>query len=442
MTKISFLANSRQYFLMFLFACILGTTSHPSSASGVEELPIEDLRLFSEVFSRIKSEYFEDIGDAELLKGAINGMLEGLDPHSVYLDPATYRELNIDTQGEFGGLGIEISIDDDAIRVVSPIDGTPAYEAGILAGDLIIKIDDIFVNGMSVDEAVRMMRGQPGTEIRLLILRESETEPLEITLKRAIIRLDSVSSRLLYPKFGYMRVSQFQPGTSKEIQSRLDLLNQDSQNELEGLILDLRDNPGGILGSAVAVTDLFLSKGPIVTTRGRSDSEGSEIIFKATPTDILDGKPMVVIVNGGSASASEIVSGALQDHKRAVIMGERTFGKGSVQTILPMENGGALKLTTALYYTPNNRSIQASGIVPDVVTTALAFASNDMNNLEFRERDLPGYIQNEANDKVLDNDDSGIGAPNSTQIDIQIQQAVNLLKSMVIAQGFSNLNNR
>ena len=439
MTKISLFPNGRRWLLVFSVGFAIAIPSSIVPASDVENLPIEDLRLFSEVFSRIKSEYFEDIGDTRLLEGAINGMLEALDPHSVYLDPTTYRELNIDTQGEFGGLGIEISIEDNAIKVVSPIDGTPAYEAGILAGDRIIKLDDVLVSGMSVDEAVGMMRGEPGTEIRLLILRENETEPLEIELKRAIIRLDSVSSRLLNPEFGYLRVSQFQPGTSEEIRSQLDLLRNNSQNQLDGLVLDLRDNPGGILGSAVAVTDLFLRKGRIVTTRGRS--EKSEVTYNATPIDILGGKPMVVIVNGGSASASEIVAGALQDHKRAVIMGERTFGKGSVQTILPMENRGALKLTTALYYTPNNRSIQASGIVPDVVTNSLTFVSNDMGSLDFRERDLPGYIKNEGGDEVLDSEDGGIGALTSTQNDSQIQQAVNLLKSMVIVRGFSNLTN-
>ncbi len=415
-----------------LFGLAIGNNDPVVYAAGSTDLPIEDLQLFSEVFNRIEANYVEEVDDSQLLQDAIKGMLNGLDPHSVYLDQETYREVNIDTQGEFGGVGIEISIENDAIRVVAPIDGTPAYQAGLLPGDRIIRLDDAFVQGMPLDEAVNMMRGEPGTEIRLLIVRDGEPEPIEVTLERAIIRLDSVWSELLDGQFGYVRVSQFQPGTANDLQIHLNLLKKESVNGLDGLVLDLRNNPGGILSSAVAVSDLFLSRGSIVTTRGRS--EESEVTYNATPSDILDGAPVVVIVNSGSASASEIVAGALQDHKRAVIMGQRTFGKGSVQTIFPMANGAALKLTTALYYTPANRSIQASGIFPDVASSDILFVeSNEDEGFNLREKDLRGYLETESRD----NENSGeedIGANNvSKQSDNQVRHALTLLKSMSIA---------
>ena len=419
-----------------LLLMLLGLTVNSHGADGADPsaLPVQDLRLFSEIFARIKADYVEELDDSQLLRDAVEGMLNGLDPHSVYLDPETFREVNIETRGEFGGLGLEVTLEDGTIRVVAPLDGTPAHQAGLLPGDRIIRLEDTLVQGLSLDEAVSQMRGEPGTQIRLLIAREGQPEPFEITLKRAIIRLDSVWSELLDERFGYARVSQFQPGTAMELKQQLASLEIESANGLAGLVLDLRNNPGGVLDGAVAVSDLFLRQGVIVTTRGRT--KDSEVTYSATPNDILVGAPIVVLVNSGSASASEIVAGALQDRKRAVIMGEKTFGKGSVQTILPMNNGAALKLTTARYYTPFNRSIQASGIIPDIESSNLAFTpDDDKEEFNLRETDLTGHLENDNGDEVTD-DDSGAPANRlSRQRDDQIRQAVNLLKSMVIALG-------
>ena len=426
MTRVVLLVSQSPAVFVVLIGLFIGSNSLVAYGSDSSDLPIQELRLFSEVFNRIKTEYVKDIDDSQLLRDAVKGMLNGLDPHSAYLDPQTYREVNIDTKGEFGGLGIEITIEDDAIRVVAPIDGTPAKEAGVLPGDRIIRLDGLLIQGMDLDEAVNLMRGEPGTEIQLLIIRKGELEPIEITLERAIIRLDSVWSELMDGRFGYARVSQFQPGTAKELQLQLEMLHNESVDQFAGLILDLRNNPGGVLSSAVAVSDLFLKRGVIVTTRGRNKE--SEVIYNATLTDLLDGAPIVVLVNGGSASASEIVAGALQDHNRAVIVGERTFGKGSVQTILPMENGAALKLTTALYYTPDNRSIQASGIVPDVESVEIIFTSNDEEeSFYLREKDLPGYLENNSNEDHISLNQT------SKKPDDQIRYALTLLKSMSIA---------
>lgn len=425
MTRASLFVSQSHTVFVLLIGLFIGSNSLVAYGSGSSDLPIRELRLFSEVFNRIKAEYVKDIDDSQLLRDAVKGMLNGLDPHSAYLDPQTYREVNIDTKGEFGGLGIEIIIEDDAIRVVAPIDGTPAKEAGVLPGDRIIRLDGLLIQGMDLDEAVNLMRGEPGTEIQLLIIREGELEPIEVTLERAIIRLDSVRSELMDGRFGYVRVSQFQPGTTKELQLQLEILQNESVDRLAGLILDLRNNPGGVLSSAVEVSDLFLKRGVIVTTRGRNKE--SEVTYNATLTDLLDGAPIVVLVNGGSASASEIVAGALQDHNRAVIVGERTFGKGSVQTILPMENGAALKLTTALYFTPDNRSIQASGIVPDVESVEIIFTTNEEESFYLREKDLPGYLENHSNE-----DDISLNQ-RSKKPDDQIRYALTLLKSMSIA---------
>ena len=414
---------------------LLGLTVNSHGADGADPsaLPVQELRLFSEIFARIKADYVEELDDSQLLHDAVEGMLNGLDPHSVYLDPETFREVNIETRGEFGGLGLEVTLEDGTIRVVAPLDGTPAHQAGLLPGDRIIRLEDTLVQGLSLDEAVSQMRGEPGTQIRLLIAREGQPEPFEITLKRAIIRLDSVWSELLDERFGYARVSQFQPGTAIELKQQLASLEIESADGLAGLVLDLRNNPGGVLDGAVAVSDLFLREGVIVTTRGRMKDSG--VTYRATPKDILVGAPIVVLVNSGSASASEIVAGALQDHTRAVIMGEKTFGKGSVQTILPMNNGAALKLTTARYYTPSDRSIQASGIIPDIESSNLAFTPNEgKEKFNLREVDLTGHLENDNGDKMTD--DSGELANRlSRQRDDQIRQAVNLLKSMVIALG-------
>jgi len=329
-----------------------------------EKLPLKGLRIFAEVFGRIKDEYVEPVDDKQLLNNAIRGMLSGLDPHSTYLDQEEYRELQVGTSGEFGGLGIEVGMENGFVEVIAPIDDTPAQRAGIKTGDLIIRINDKPVKGMSLNDAVNIMRGKPGTRITLTISREGVSRPFNLDLERDIIQVASVKSRTLEPGYGYVRISLFQSRTTEDLLSGLNMLEKENGGGLKGLVLDLRNNPGGVLNSAVGVGDAFLVGGIIVYTKGRGEDSG--LRFKAGPNDVLKGTPIVVLVNGGSASASEIVAGALQDHKRAIIMGHPTFGKGSVQTIVPIDDATALKLTTARYYTPSGQPIQAYGIVPDI----------------------------------------------------------------------------
>jgi len=355
-------------------------------------IPLDDLRAFSEVLEKIKSDYVEPVGDKTLLSSAIRGMLSGLDPHSAYLEPDEYKDLRAGTTGEFGGLGIEVSMEDGFVKVVAPIDDTPAARAGVKAGDIIIRLDETPVKGMSLNEAVKLMRGKPGTSITLTIMREGVEQPIKLTLERDVIKVKSVKSRVLEPGFGYIRITQFQSPTDDNLREAVDQLKSQSGGELKGLVLDLRNNPGGVLNGAVAVADAFLEKGVIVSTRGRG--EEAEMKFNAKPNDIIKGAPIVVLVNSGSASASEIVAGALQDHRRAVIMGQKTFGKGSVQTILPMDNGAALKLTTARYYTPSGRSIQAEGINPDIALDPVKVERVDEHGEAIKEADLSRHLSN------------------------------------------------
>jgi len=372
------------------------------SAARALPLPIEELRAFTEVFGRIKQDYVDPVEDKKLITEAINGMLTGLDPHSAYLDQEAFREMQVGTQGEFGGLGIEVGMEDGFVKVISPIDDTPAARAGVLAGDLIVKLDDTSVKGMSLNDAVKQMRGKPNTRIRLTIVRKNEPNPIEIVLTRAVIKIQSVRATTLEPGYAYFRVTQFQEGTA-ELLSRA--LEQHIKGPMEGIILDLRNDPGGLLNSAVAVTAMFVEPGKLVVyTDGRA--EDSKMRLNASPEHYLRGRmredfvrrvpqemksiPMVVLVNGGSASASEIVAGALQDHNRAVIMGQQTFGKGSVQTILPLGNNTAIKLTTARYYTPNGRSIQAKGITPDI---PLQSAVDKNASLRIRESGLSKHLE-------------------------------------------------
>ena len=364
----------------------------------VARLPLESLHTFAEIFTHIKNDYVEEVSDEKLIEYAIEGMLTGLDPHSAYLNPDSYKDLQVGTTGEFGGLGIEVGMEDGFVKVISPIDDTPAQRAGIKAGDLIIRLDKIAVKGMSLSDAVKVMRGKPGTDITLTVVREGEDKPLKFTITRDIIQVKSVKSRLLEPGYAYIRISQFQTHTAEDLRNALNNLRTESGSDLKGLVLDLRNNPGGVLSAAVEVADTFIEKGLIVYTKGRD--EESELKFKARPKDLLERSPMVVLVNSGSASASEIVAGALQDHKRAVIMGTKTFGKGSVQTILPMNNQAALKLTTALYYTPSGRSIQAEGIKPDILLSKVEIASvaEDDEDALLSESDLVGHIKNGKSD--------------------------------------------
>jgi carboxyl-terminal processing protease len=352
-------------------------------------LPLEHLLAFSDVFDQIKQAYVEPVDDKTLLENAIRGMLSGLDPHSAYLVPDEADALYASTSGRFGGLGIEVSMEDGFIKVIAPFDDTPAARAGVKAGDVIIRLDEASVKGMDLRDAVKLMRGEPGSEIELGIVREGENAPITITVIRDIIRVTSVNSRMLSPGYGYVRITQFQSPTPDSMRQAISRLRQENNGNLRGLVLDLRNNPGGALDAAIGVSDAFLSEGVIVSTRGRIAAAKSS--YSATSTDVLEGAPVVVLVNGGSASASEIVAGALQDHKRAVIMGTRTFGKGSVQNVIDLKNNAALKLTTARYYTPSGASIQAKGIEPDITLENVTVA--DASKREgLTEASLAGHL--------------------------------------------------
>lgn len=322
------------------------------------------LNLFGDVFAKIREDYVEEVDDEKLIEAAINGMLSSLDPHSSYLNPKNYDGMKVQTRGKFGGLGIEVTMENGLVKVVAPIDDTPAAKAGILAGDYITHLDDEPVLGLTLAEAVEKMRGLVDTDLKLTIRRAGEKEPLDITLTRAIITVQSVRGRLEGDDILYVRISSFTEQTDDGLRKTINRLKEESGNEFKGLILDLRNNPGGLLDQAIAVSDDFLEKGEIVSTRGRKADDAQR--YNAKPDDIVDGKPIVVLINGGSASASEIVAGALQDHGRAVILGTKSFGKGSVQTIVPLQGNGAMRMTTARYYTPSGTSIQAKGIVPDI----------------------------------------------------------------------------
>lgn len=394
-------------------------------------LPLDELRTFAEVLDRIKTAYVEPIDDKTLLENAIKGMLSNLDPHSAYLEPEAFQELQESTSGEFGGLGIEVGQEDGMIKVISPIDDTPAARAGIEAGDLISRIDGQPTKGWTLLQAVDKMRGKPGSKITLTLIREGG-KPFDVQLERAVIKVRSVRSELLDKSYGYLRITQFQIDTGKEVGKALAKLRKDNGGKLDGLVLDLRNNPGGVLQSAVEVADHFLAKGLIVYTQGRIAN--SELRFSADPADASAGVPVVVLINGGSASAAEIVAGALQDHKRAVLMGTDSFGKGSVQTVLPLTNDRALKLTTALYYTPNGRSIQAQGIEPDIVVERARLTRDQVASGPIKEADLPGHLGNGNGgaDKPSNAKSAPAGKPQDD--DYQLAQALNLLKGLNITR--------
>jgi carboxyl-terminal processing protease len=403
-------------------------------------LPVEELRAFTDVFGRIKNDYVEDVNDRELLENAIRGMLTGLDPHSAYLDREQFKELQVGTSGEFGGLGIEVGMEDGFVKVIAPIDDTPAQRAGVQAGDLIIRLDDTPVKGMSLNDAVKLMRGKPGTSIVLTIVRNGVDAPLKITVTRDVITVKSVRSRMLEDGFGYVRISQFQAKTADSLLQAVEDLKKENGGSLKGLVLDLRNNPGGVLNGAVSVSDAFLRKGLIVYTEGRVSD--SRLRFNATPSDVLDDAPLVVLVNQGSASASEIVAGALQDQRRAIIMGSQTFGKGSVQTILPLSSGTAVKLTTARYYTPSGRSIQAEGIVPDIKLEDLKVTALESAFDPIKESSLTRHLGNGNATKpvpapvpvpvVEPADKDGEAEESLAQRDYQLYEALNMLRGMAI----------
>ena len=412
-----------------------GVWAERESLNGLP-LPLDELKAFTQVFSKIKSDYVEPVDDRKLLKGAIRGMLSSLDPHSSYLDAEDYKDLRIGTTGEFGGLGIEVGMEDSFVKVISPIDDTPAQRAGVMAGDLIIRLDDTPVKGLSLSDAVKIMRGKPGSDILLTIVREGEEGPIKITITRAVIKVKSVKHKTLDKGYGYLRITQFQARTGENLLDAISALKKENDNDLKGVILDLRNNPGGVLSAAVAVSDAFLTDGMIVYTKGRQ--ENSQLKFKATPSDMLKGKPVIVLVNGGSASASEIVAGALQDHKRAIIMGKRTFGKGSVQTIMPMGLDTALKITTARYYTPSGRSIQAEGIEPDITLEDVRVAKVDTSKFSrIKEADLSGHLENGNGKKEAKKSGKKDKKEEKSlaSTDYQLYEALNLLKGMQILQS-------
>jgi carboxyl-terminal processing protease len=421
-----------------LLAGVLASIGHGVFAERERSqamLPVEELRTLSDVFGRIKNDYVVDVDDKELIENAIRGMLSGLDPHSAYLDSEQFTELQVGTTGQFGGLGIEVGMEDGFVKVIAPIDDTPAQRAGVQAGDLVIRLDETPVKGMTLSEAVKVMRGKPGTEIVLTIVREGLDKPLKISITRDIIKVKSVKSRLLDPGYGYLRISQFQSKTADYLVDAVEDLKKENKTLLKGLVLDLRNNPGGVLNGAVAVSDAFLTKGMIVYTEGRIAD--SRLRFNATPDDIIDGAPLVVLVNQGSASASEIVAGALQDHKRAIILGAKTFGKGSVQTILPLGSDSALKLTTARYYTPSGRSIQAEGITPDIELETLKVSSVEKTITPLKESDLSHHLDNGNGDKTGKKGDESGDPDKKTSLvndDYMLYEALNLLKGLAILQ--------
>ncbi len=435
-------------------------------------LPIDDLRTFAEVYGAIKQGYVEPVDDKTMIANAISGLLSNLDPHSAYLDVDAFKDLQVGTQGEFGGLGIEVGMEDGLVKVVSPIEDTPAYRAGVKSGDLIFKLDDTPVKGLTLSEAVKKMRGKPKTPLRISILRKGEAKPIELTLIREVIKVQSVKAKVVEPGYGWLRITQFQENTVPDLAKQIAKIYK--EGPVKGLVLDLRNDPGGLLHGAIGVSATFLPPGvKVVSTDGRTDDAKQE--FKALPQDYLRGGrddplqnlpaaiksvPMVVLVNGGSASASEIVAGALQDHKRAVIMGTQTFGKGSVQSVLPLPGNTAIKLTTARYYTPEGRSIQAKGITPDIVVEESANGGN--GGIRVREADLDRHLENdvekapapaneakrnsakpnangEKGNKDGKGDDEGDEAPVRLEYagknDYQFQQAINLLKGLQIMQG-------
>ncbi len=398
-------------------------------------LPLNELRVFAEAFSRISAAYVEEKDDRTLLEHAIKGMLAELDPHSAYLDKDSFAELQETTTGNYGGLGIETTMEDGFVKVIAPMDDTPASRAGITSGDLIVRLDDTPVKGMNLLEAVDAMRGEPGSDLRLMVLKAGESRPKEITLTREIIKIASVRQRYIEEGFGYLRIAQFQTGTGEEVEKAITSLKD--EDELEGLIIDLRNNPGGVLQAAVDVSDLFIDKGLIVYTDGRMDN--ADIRYSATGEDAIQDVPIVVLVNEGTASASEIVAGALQDHGRALIMGTNTFGKGSVQTILPLNNEKAIKLTTALYYTPNGKSIQAEGISPDIWVDRSRVTPLEPNLWRIQEKNLPGHLsaehdQAEAADPGKPDAEPESGVALASR-DYQLNEALTLLKGLHILGG-------
>jgi carboxyl-terminal processing protease len=384
-----------------------------------ERLPIRELRVFTQVFEQIRRGYVEEVTDTELLENAIAGLLLELDPHSAYLNESDYDDLQESATGEYGGLGMEVGAERGLIKIIAPIDNTPAAKAGIKAGDLIVEVNGTPVRGMALQKAIDKLRGEKGTSIDLTVLRDNQDLPIEFTIVRDIIQVSSVRSRILEPGYGYVRISQFQTSSGDDFKKELRELKQQEAN-LKGVIIDLRNNPGGIVPASVIISDAVLDGGTIFYTKGRLPSANST--YQATSGDLLEGIPIVVLINGGSASASEIVAGALQDHRRAAIIGTQSFGKGSVQTVIPLGDGRAVKLTTARYFTPNGRSIQAEGITPDIIVEPAEIRRYHLRD-KIREEDLEGHLH-----QVGDNAESSAGPEEDITDDNQLYEALNVLK--------------
>jgi len=419
------------------FACLVWNSYQTVSAADAEEEKNSAdtyrlLNLFGDVFERVRSDYVEAPTDEELIEAAISGMLTSLDPHSSYMNLKNYKEMQVNTRGAFGGLGIQVSMENGVVKVISPIDDTPAYRAGIEAGDYITHLDGEMVQGMTLQDAVEKMRGKVGFDIKLTIRRKGTPDPFDVTVTRAVIKITSIRSRL-EGKIGYVRITSFTEQSNSGLKKAVDKFNKELGDDLLGIVLDLRNNPGGLLDQAIAVSDSFLERGEIVSTRSRNAEDTSR--FSARPGDLAKGKPVVVLINGGSASASEIVAGALQDHKRAVILGTQSFGKGSVQTIMPLPGHGAMRLTTSRYYTPSGRSIQGKGVTPDILVEPAKIETIGKKS-QRREADLKGALKNDnvketsegkdTKDKKLTKNDKAEEAP----VDYQLTRALDLISGV------------
>jgi carboxyl-terminal processing protease len=429
--------------------CLVWSSSQIVSAADAEKVKNSTdvyrlLNLFGDVFERVRSDYVEAPTDEELIEAAITGMLTSLDPHSSYMNLKNYKEMQVNTRGAFGGLGIQVSMDKGVVKVISPIDDTPAYRAGIEAGDYITHLDGKMVQGMTLQDAVEKMRGKVGADIKLTIRRKGTPDPFDVTVTRAVIKITSIRSRL-EGKIGYVRITSFTEQSNSGLKKAVDKFDKELGDDLLGIVLDLRNNPGGLLDQAIAVSDSFLERGEIVSTRSRNAEDTSR--FSARPGDLAKGKPVVVLINGGSASASEIVAGALQDHKRAVILGTQSFGKGSVQTIMPLPSHGAMRLTTARYFTPSGRSIQGEGVTPDILVEPAKIETIG-RKAQRREADLKGALKNnnvketsegnDTKDEKSTKDDKAEEAP----VDYQLTRALDLISgvSLFIANAETKSN--
>ena len=419
--------------IKFSLFCIVLNFSLAGNTASKNKETYEYLDLFGKIFDRVRSQYVDDVTDEELIEKAIDGMLTGLDPHSGYMDEEVWEEMQMDTTGKFGGLGIEITMEEGFVKVISPIEDTPAYKAGVLAGDFIIQIDDTPVFGLTLSEAVDLMRGEKGESITITVSREG-VDPFEINIIRDIIKIQSVKYEI-FDNIGYLRITSFTEQTESGLLKFIKQIKKELNNKQIGFILDLRSNPGGLLTQSVKVSDIFLERGEIVSTRGRKKNDIQR--YRAKKGDHIDGQPLVVLINGGSASASEIVAGALQDHKRAIIVGTKSFGKGSVQTIIPFKksdkdkNTSGIRLTTARYYTPSGESIQSKGIEPDIIIEQGTFETNEFER--FSESDLKDSLDNE-NNTIQNKDEVTVKEPRRLDIDYQLNRAVDLIKGINIYQ--------